>query len=314
MPFLPRPSFVLLACVLVFWQQLPSSPVTTPSNPQEQEAPQKTPPSPPANAPKQVPTASTEPRTLKEQAWEVLQTGATADKTSDRAAAIQATGLIPSDPRARKIAEIAIQDDAPEVRSAAAAALGEMHARRSIPKLKAATEDKDPSVALAAAHALLLLNDDSGYDVYYEVLTGDRKTGKGALSQAAEFKDPKKLAGLGFHQALGFIPFAGLGWRAFKVVKKDDSSPARAGAATVLAKDRDPKTTEALVNAVGDKNWIIRAAALEALARRGNPSVLGTVELYLSDEESVVKYTAAATALRLIAIKQSRTMAKPPKN
>jgi len=88
MPFLPRPSFVLLACVLVFWQQLPSSPVTTPSNPQEQEAPQKTPPSPPANAPKQVPTASTEPRTLKEQAWEVLQTGATADKTSDRAAAI----------------------------------------------------------------------------------------------------------------------------------------------------------------------------------------------------------------------------------
>src|SRR5437879_4352686 len=190
MPFLPRPSFVLLACVLVFWQQLPSSPVTTPSNPQEQEAPQKTPPSPPANAPKQVPTASTEPRTLKEQAWEVLQTGATADKTSDRAAAIQATGLIPSE-----------------------------------------------------------------------------------------------LVGLGFHHALGLIPFAGFGWRAFKVVKKDDSSPARAGAATVLAKDRDPKTTEALVNAVGDKNWIIRAAALEALARRGNPSVLRTVDLYLSAEE-----------------------------
>src|SRR6266568_8861846 len=269
MPFLPRPSFVLLACVLVFWQQLPSSPVTTPSNPQEQEAPQKTPPSPPANAPKQVPTASTEPRTLKEQAWEVLQTGATADKTSDRAAAIQATGLIPSDPRARKIAEIAIQDDAPEVRSAAAAALGEMHARRSIPKLKAATEDKDPAVALAAAHALLLLNDDSAYEVYYEVLTGERKTGKGLLAQAAEYKDPKKLAEVGFHEALGFIPFGSLGWGALKMVKKGDASPARAAAATVLAKDRDPKTTKALVDAVGDKNWIVRAAACEEGKSRG---------------------------------------------
>src|SRR5438552_9962101 len=226
MPFLPRPSFVLLACVLVFWQQLPSSPVTTPSNPQEQEAPQKTPPSPPANAPKQVPTAS---RTAYPQRASL---GSAANwsncRQNQRSRCSYSSNRLPSDPRARKIAEIAIQDDAPEVRSAAAAALGEMHARRSIPKLKAATEDKDPSVALAAAHALLLLNDDSGYDVYYEVLTGDRKTGKGALSQAAEFKDPKKLAGLGFHQALGFIPFAGLGWRAFKVVKKDDSSPARA--------------------------------------------------------------------------------------
>jgi HEAT repeat protein len=82
----------------------------------------------------------------------------------------------------------------------------------------------------------------------------------------------------------------------------------------VLAKDHDSKTTEALVTAVGDRNWIIRAAALEAFAMKGNPSVLGTVELYLSDEEGGVKYTAAATALRLIAMKGSKTMAKPKKN
>jgi hypothetical protein len=47
---------------------------------------------------------------------------------------------------------------------------------------------------------------------------------------------------------------------------------------------------------------------------KGNLSVLGTVELYLSDEEGGVKYTAAATALRLIAMKRSKTMAKPKKN
>ena len=98
------------------------------------------------------------------------------------------------------------------------------------------------------------------------------------------------------------------------MVKKGDTSPARAAAATVLAKDRDPTTTEALVNAVGDKNWVVRAAALEALAMRGNPAVLGTVDLYLSDEEGEVKSTAAATALRLIAIERSKTTAKPKKN
>jgi hypothetical protein len=45
---------------------------------------------------------------------------------------------------------------------------------------------------------------------------------------------------------------------------------------------------------------------LEALARRGDPSALNTVELYLADEEGEVKYTAAATALRLIAIRKAR--------
>jgi len=159
---------------------------------------------------------------------------------------------------------------------------------------------------LAAAHALLQLKDNSGYDLYYEVLTGERKTGKSVLAQAAVLKDPTKLAEIGFQQGLGFIPFAGMGWKAFKTIKKGDSSPARAAAATVLSKDPDPRTTEALANAAGDKNWIIREAALEALSRRGDPSALNTVGLYLSDQEGEVKYTAAATALRLAAIRQSR--------
>jgi HEAT repeat protein len=204
------------------------------------------------------------------------------------------------------MAEAGLKDDTPAVRATAAAALGEMGARVSISKLKAATEDKDASVALAAAHALLLLHDDFGYNVYYEVLTGERRTGKGPLAEAAALKDPKKLAQLGFQEALGFIPYAGIGWSAFKAVRKNDTSPARAAAAIVLEKDRDPKTTNALVRAAGDKNWIVRAAALEALAKRGNSSVLGTVQLYLTDQEGEVKYTAAAAVLRLSDIKDAK--------
>jgi HEAT repeat protein len=116
------------------------------------------------------------------------------------------------------------------------------------------------------------------------------------------------LAELGFQQGMGFIPFGRLGWKAFKMMKNNDSSPVRAAAATVLVKDPDPKTTEVLASAAGNKNWIIRAAALEALAKRGNPSVLDTVELHLSDEEGEIKYTAA-TALRLMAISHARAAA-----
>jgi len=216
--------------------------------------------------------------------------------------------LLPDNTQARELAEKALADEKPEVRSSAAAALGAMHSKASIAKLREAADDQDPSVALAAAHALIALNDDSGYEVYYEVLTGERKGGKGLIaSQTAVLKDPKKMAGLGIQEGIGFIPFAGMGWRAFKAIHKDDSSPVRAAAAKVLIKDPDPATTKALADAVGDKSWVVRAAALEALAERGDPSVLDTVELYMSDDKDDVKYAAAAAVLRLSAIKESGT-------
>jgi HEAT repeat protein len=301
---LPRSLLVLIASGLLLIEQQPSRNSEMPQiNPQE-SSPKKEPvTSSETSAPKQGPETI---RTLEQQAWSILEAGAKSEKIGDRAAAIHVLGLLPNDRRARKMAEAALGDNAAEVRSASAAALGEMRSRNSIPKLKSATDDKDPSVALAAAHALLQLKDNSGYDLYYEVLTGERKTGKSVLAQAAVLKDPKKLAEIGFQQGLGFIPFAGMGWKVFKTIKKGDSSPARAAAATVLSKDPDPRTTEALANAAGDKNWIIREAALEALSRRGDPSALNTVGLYLSDQEGEVKYTAAATALRLAAIRQSR--------
>jgi len=127
------------------------------------------------------------------------------------------------------MAEKALTDEKPEVRSSAAAALGTMHSKASIAKLREAADDQDPSVALAAAHALIALKDDSGYEVYYEVLTGERKGGKGLIaSQTAVLKDQKKMAELGIQEGIGFIPFAGMGWRAFKAIHKNDSSPVRA--------------------------------------------------------------------------------------
>ena len=214
--------------------------------------------------------------------------------------------MMPDDAKARRLAEKALADDKPEVRSAAAAALGDMKSRTSIPKLKEALDDDDPSVALAAAHALDLMHDHSAYEVYYEVLTGQRKAGKGLIaSQTSILKDPKKMAQLGFEQGIGFVPFAGVGWVAVKTITKDDTSPVRAAAAKVLATDPDPAATKTLADAAGDKSWLVRAAALEALAKRGDPAVLGTVSSCMSDKKEAVKYTAAAAVLRLTAIKEA---------
>src|SRR5437879_11737357 len=110
-----------------------------------------------------------------------------------------------------------------------------MKSRTSIPKLKMALDDDDPSVALAAAHALDLMHDGSAYEVYYEVLTGQRRAGKGLIaSQTSILKDPKKMAQLGFEEASSFVPFAGVGWVAIKTITKHAQSRLRATAAKAL--------------------------------------------------------------------------------
>jgi HEAT repeat protein len=288
------------------------------SNAAQQEPAPSTPPasSPPAaqapaNQPAPVPPTVPAPgkktsATPKEQAWQILEDASASDKNVDRATAILVLGLIPNDARSARIAQKALTDDRPEVRAAAAAALGNMQSRASIPKLKAAMDDQDPSVALAAAHSLDLMHDNSAYEVYYEILNGDRKAGRGLIaSQSSMLHDPKKMAEFGFEQGIGFVPFAGIGWGAIKAIRKDDSSPVRAAAARVLARDPDPATTKALIEATGDNSWIVQVAAIEALAKRGDPSTLSTVERYLSDDKSAIKFTAAAAVIHLSAVKQA---------
>jgi HEAT repeat protein len=72
-----------------------------------------------------------------------------------------------------------------------------------------------------------------------------------------------------------------------------------AAAARVLVGDPDPKTEQALVRAANDKSWVVRMAAIDALARRGNAGVIPQIEPRLDDEKDVVRYTTAAAIIRL---------------
>src|SRR5579864_879960 len=256
--------------------------------------------------------ASTDIESPKHKAWDLLQTAAFSKVTTERTNGIRALGLLRENARARELAENALKDAKPEVRTAAATALGQMHSTESIPKLQHALSDVKIPVVMAAAHSLRELQDNkSAYEVYYDLLTGGRKANDGLIAQQLQtLKNPRELAKIGFSEGIGYIPFAGIGWDAYRTMHKKDPNPVRAVAATLLAHDPDPATSQALVNATKDKDWIVRAAAVEAIAQRGDPSLLPKVELRFSDRNPKVRYSSAAAVIRLSAVEQTKTAKK----
>jgi HEAT repeat protein len=246
-----------------------------------------------------------------DKAWSTLQSGL-AQKDDSRIIAIRVLGLMEKNPKAAELATAALADEKPEVRAAAADALGQMQAKSALPKLKEIIKtDKDPSVVIAAARSLIALGDSFGYAVYYAVLTGEKKSGGGLLDdQKKMLKDPKKMAQFGIEQGIGFIPFASVGLGAFKALTKDDSSPVRAAAARILAKDPDPKSGEALIKASSDEKWLVRAAALEAISHRGDPTAIPKIESLLADDKEAVRYAAAATIIHLQDVQAQKASSK----
>jgi HEAT repeat protein len=252
--------------------------------------------------------------TPEQRSWAILESGVKDKSFTRRSEATHVLGLLPGDARAVALAEKALEDNAPEVRVAGATALGQMQSRSSIPKLQHALSDKEISVVLAAAHSLRTLQDKDPFETYYEILVGERKAGAGLIAdQEKMLRDRKKLAQFGFEEGIGFVPFASMGWEAVKVIRKDDVSPVRAAAAKILADDPDPKTARALVKASSDKSWVVRAACLDAIARRRDPALRTEIEPRLADEKELVRYTAAAAIIRLseVPVKAAPPAVKP---
>jgi HEAT repeat protein len=240
--------------------------------------------------------------TPQHRAWEILETGTAEKSPAVRAMAVGSLGLVLHNSKAAAIAQKALEDEKPEVRAAGARALGEMRYAPSVPTLRKALADKDNSVVTAAAHSLVQLNDRGGYEFYYSLLTGERKKGQGLITRQMDVvRDPKKVAEFTLEEGIGFLPFGGYGLSAVKFImsKEQEESSAKAVAARFLAADKDPQSGEALVQALSNKSWIVRQAALEAIAKRADPSLLEKTQEAMSDGKDNVRYTAAATVIRL---------------
>jgi HEAT repeat protein len=248
---------------------------------------------------------------LRDQSWGIFQTGVKDSSSTRRASAVRALSLLRGEPKAVIMATRALDDPAAAVRAAAATALGELHALSAIPKLKQLLSNKETPVVLAASRSLLLLKDPSGYDAYYAILMGDRK-GEGLVAgQLAILKDPKKLAALGFREGIGFVPYADIGYGAFRTIRKDSSAPLRVASAKALVDDPDPLIEDALIQtALSDKSELVRAAALEVLAQRGHPESVEKIARGLSDEKDSVRFTAAAATIHLTGLAARKRPAK----
>ena len=246
-------------------------------------------------------------QTPVEQAWKILRAGAEDRSSDERMATMRALQLIPGDAQAASLAEERLQDKDPQVRSAAALSLGAMGNKAAIPKLNDLIEtDKDGGVALAAGKALLQLGDDTGYRVFYAVITGVKKSGEGLVSdQKQELSDlmsnPKQMEKMAFEQGIGFVPYGGIGLATFQAIQASKAKDPilKATSIKALSKDPDPLSEKAIVAALSDEHSLVRAAAYDALAKRGNTAVLPNLSAGLNDKDMEVKLTAAAAVVYL---------------
>jgi HEAT repeat protein len=78
----------------------------------------------------------------------------------------------------------------------------------------------------------------------------------------------------------------------------------RALAATILAREKDEATLAALREALSDKDWSVRAAAVHSLALSNQPELRSDLVALLDDKKEAVRYRAAAAYLRLELLSQ----------
>jgi HEAT repeat protein len=129
-------------------------------------------------------------------------------------------------------------------------------------------------------------------------------------AQLDRLKDPKKVVQLGFEQGIGFVPYGGIGVAAYKAAKNDNSH-VRAAAARFLALDPDPMSGDALIQiALADNSAVVRQAALDAIAERGDSSRIERLQRNLRDPKTAVRYRTAATILHLSDLQKKVTRKK----
>ena len=246
----------------------------------------------------------------RDKAWGVLEIGLSEHKTSKRAAAVQALGLMQGDARAIDLAEKALADKKPAVRAAAATALGQIGTRASIPTLKIGMMDRQDRVAFAAAGAVATLGDPAGYDLFYMALTGERKSSEGWITDKKRLlTNPSAWLLLGYGSGLGYIPYAGYGVAIWRDVSKDYSTPMRLAALNGLSKDKDIRIGRELIKLASDKHPAVRIAALMAIANHGDPNLVSAIISHLTDKKAEVRYAAAAAILRLSGLDVTQTAA-----
>jgi HEAT repeat protein len=186
--------------------------------------------------------------------------------------------------------------------------LQDIRTKPAIAALHTALSDSTPEVSFAAK-ALWALNDPAGKQALLAVLEGDNKTASGFFSKEKRqalrmMHTPRTTILYAVRQGVGFapVPGLGLGISSLQQILTDPGVSGRATAALLLGKDKDKATMDALKDALIDKDFRVRAAAVHVLALRNDPALRADLEPLINDDKEEVRLRAAAALLRLSAI------------
>jgi HEAT repeat protein len=246
-------------------------------------------------------TAATE-----EQCREILQQALEDKEPETRKQAVLALSLLGN----RYLATLKgmLHDDDIEVRLAAVDSITEIKSPQARQALREALNDDVPEVSFAAAKALWGVGDDAGKQALLAVLEGEAKTSSNFLTKQKRealrmVRSRRSLLLFAMHRSIGFapVPYLGLGVASMQALLNDPSMSGRATAALMLARERDKATLEALRDALTDKDWSVRAAAVHALTLRRAPRLKNDLTPLLEDENQAVRFRAAAAYLAVSA-------------
>ena len=239
------------------------------------------------------------------------------DKNPDtRRQAVIALSLVGSvDPYPSDLQSMLTDKDV-EVRLAVISSLADLNnSNRTMLSLHAALNDEVPEVSFAAARALYNLNNPEGKTALLSVLQGESKTSSGFLTKQKRdalrmMHTPKGMLLFAVKTGAGVaVPGGGVGVSSMQALLSDPGTSGRAAAALLLGKETDKPTLDALHDALVDKDWSVRAAAVHSLSLHDDPAQQEAIAPLIDDKSEPVRLRAAAGYLRLDAI---RNPTKPP--
>ena len=233
------------------------------------------------------------------------------DKNPDtRKHAVQALGLVSAREPYLSELEAMLDDKDVEVRLATITSLVDLKSSRTVPALRKALDSDVPEVSFAAAKALWTLNEPMGREALISVLSGDTKTSSKFITKEKRqalrmLHTPKTMFLFVVQQGASLAPIPGLGVGVSSVqgILSDPGVSGRAVTALLLSTDKGPEVLQALQDALTDKDWSVRAAAVHAIALRNDPALEPDLVPLFEDKKEAVRVRAAAGYLRLESIK-----------
>src|SRR5262249_30831413 len=150
--------------------------------------------------------------------------------------------------------------------------------------------------------------DASGKRALLAILAKESPASSGFLSKQKRdalrmLRSPRTALLFAMQKSVGFapIPYLGLGVTSMEALLTDPGVSGRATAALMMGRESDPATLQALKDALQDKDWSVRAAAVHSLAMRQDARLKNDLAPLVDDENEAVRLRAAAGYLRLSA-------------